>query len=108
MFFGVNNAALVLRLPLLVLRDDGLGMNYLVSNLLSLVGLTIVRYALADLWIWGKAQREAAGHLRHPRDRHGGLRGRAARVRALPGRRASGRPRSTCGSGRSSGRERLF
>jgi dolichol-phosphate mannosyltransferase len=53
MFFGVNNVALVLRVPMLFALTTGLGVHYLWSNLISLVSLTIARYALADLWIWG-------------------------------------------------------
>jgi putative flippase GtrA len=62
MFFLVNNAALVLRVPLLFALTTGLGVHYLVSNLISLVSLTIGRYALADLWIWGSSSSKASGH----------------------------------------------
>jgi dolichol-phosphate mannosyltransferase len=55
LFFLMNNAALAVRGPLLVLLTSGLGIHYLVSNVLSLVGLTLVRFALADTWIWAKA-----------------------------------------------------
>ena len=55
LFFLMNNVALALRGPLLVLLTSGLGIHYLVSNVLSLVGLTLVRFALADTWIWAKA-----------------------------------------------------
>jgi dolichol-phosphate mannosyltransferase len=55
LFFLMNNAALAVRGPLLVLLTSGLGIHYLVSNILSLVGLTLVRFALADTWIWAKA-----------------------------------------------------
>jgi dolichol-phosphate mannosyltransferase len=68
MFFGVNNAALVLRLPLLFLFATTLGMEANVANLLSLVSLTVARYALADLWIWGKAH---APQAQHTYDIHG-------------------------------------
>ena len=55
MFFVMNNAALALRGPLLVLLTSGLGIHYVVSNLVSLLVLTLVRYGLADTWIWAKA-----------------------------------------------------
>jgi dolichol-phosphate mannosyltransferase len=55
LFFLMNNTALALRGPLLVLLTSGLGIHYVVSNVLSLVGLTLVRFALADTWIWAKA-----------------------------------------------------
>ena len=44
--------------PLLVLLTSGLGIHYVVSNVISLLALTLVRYGLADTWIWAKAGRE--------------------------------------------------
>jgi dolichol-phosphate mannosyltransferase len=61
MFFVMNNAALALRGPLLVLLTSGLGIHYVVSNLVSLLLLTLVRYALADTWIWAAATNPGAG-----------------------------------------------
>ena len=55
MFFLMNNVALALRGPLLVLLTSGLGIHYVVSNVVSLLVLTLVRYGLADGWIWAKA-----------------------------------------------------
>ena len=55
LFFLMNNAALAVRGPLLVLLTSGLGIHYVVSNVLSLLVLTLVRFALADTWIWAKA-----------------------------------------------------
>ena len=55
MFFLMNNVALALRGPLLVLLTSGLGVHYAVSNVISLLVLTLVRYGLADTWIWAKA-----------------------------------------------------
>ena len=57
MFFAMNNAALALRVPLLVVLTSGLGINLLLANVLSLVALTLVRFGVADVWIWAKAQR---------------------------------------------------
>src|SRR5918999_6356818 len=54
-FFLMNNAALALRGPLLILLTSGLGVHYVVSNVISLVTLTLLRFALADTWIWAKA-----------------------------------------------------
>jgi dolichol-phosphate mannosyltransferase len=62
MFFMVNNVALVLRVPLLFALTTGLGVHYLLSNLISLASLTIGRYALADLWIWGQSHETKSGH----------------------------------------------
>ena len=60
-FFLVNNAALLLRGPILVALTSGLGLNYLVSNIISLGVLTLVRFAIADNWIWAvHTNREAA------------------------------------------------
>jgi dolichol-phosphate mannosyltransferase len=56
LFFLMNNTALALRGPLLILLTSGLGIHYVVSNVISLVGLTLVRFALADTWIWAKAR----------------------------------------------------
>jgi dolichol-phosphate mannosyltransferase len=71
MFFLVNNAALVLRVPLLFVLTTGLGVHYLLSNLISLASLTIGRYALADLWIWGKTHGSDATQTGHSYDIHG-------------------------------------
>lgn len=56
MFYLVNNAALLLRVPLLFLLASVIGIHYLLSNFLSLAALTLVRFAISDLWIWGRAQ----------------------------------------------------
>ena len=51
-FFLMNNIVLILRGPLMYGFTTGLGWHYLVSNLLSVGILTLIRYALADSWIW--------------------------------------------------------
>jgi putative flippase GtrA len=56
LFFATNNAAMLIRIPLLALLASGLGINYLLANVLSLVALTLARFALADAWIWGTRQ----------------------------------------------------
>jgi dolichol-phosphate mannosyltransferase len=55
LFFLMNNVALALRGPLLILLTSGLGVHYVISNIVSLVTLTLVRFAVADTWIWAKA-----------------------------------------------------
>jgi dolichol-phosphate mannosyltransferase len=55
MFFFMNNVALPLRIPILFALTSLLGVHYLVSNLLSLVALTVLRFAIADSVIWGRA-----------------------------------------------------
>src|SRR5215213_4131030 len=54
LFFLMNNAALALRGPLLIGLTSGLGMHYALSNVISLASLTLLRFALADSWIWAK------------------------------------------------------
>ena len=54
LFFLMNNAALALRGPLLIVLTSGLGIHYALSNIISLASLTLVRFALADSWIWAK------------------------------------------------------
>jgi dolichol-phosphate mannosyltransferase len=53
MFFALNNAALLVRGPILFVLTSMLGVNYLVSNFISLAAMTLLRYLVADLWIWG-------------------------------------------------------
>lgn len=51
-FLLVNNIFLALRGPLLAFLTSGLGVHYLVSNLISIVTMTIARFLFADYWIW--------------------------------------------------------
>ncbi|MDX6719709.1 MAG: dolichol-phosphate mannosyltransferase [Solirubrobacteraceae bacterium] len=67
LFLGVNNAALLLRIPLLWALTSELGVHYLAANVVSLVSLTILRFGLSDSWIW--ASRKAA--KLHTYDLHG-------------------------------------
>ena len=71
LYFLMNNAALAVRGPLLVLLVSGLGIHYVVANLLTLVGLTLVRFALADTWIWAKAPQAQADPRPFSYDVHG-------------------------------------
>ena len=64
LFFATNNAAMLIRIPLLLALTSGLGVHYLVSNILSLVALTVVRFMLADAWIWGTGSPAAKRGLR--------------------------------------------
>jgi glycosyltransferase involved in cell wall biosynthesis len=68
LFFLLNNAALLLRGPLLVVFVSGLGLNPLVGNLLSLLSLTLIRFSIADVWIWAPGGR---GVRLHSYDIHG-------------------------------------
>lgn len=52
MFFVMNNVALLARGPMVFCLTSLLGINYLFSNVLSMVALLVVRYALSDSLIW--------------------------------------------------------
>jgi dolichol-phosphate mannosyltransferase len=54
MFFLINNAALVFRIPLLYVFTTLAGIHYLMSNILTIVLLLVVRFTLADTWIWAR------------------------------------------------------
>src|SRR3954468_14949108 len=51
-FAVMNNAAMLLRLPVLALLTSALGVNYLVSNALTLLLLFALRFGLSDRFIW--------------------------------------------------------
>jgi dolichol-phosphate mannosyltransferase len=48
----MNNAMLLLRGPIMTLLVSQLGVHYVLANLFSLFAMTILRYLLADKWIW--------------------------------------------------------
>jgi len=53
----LNIATLVIRVPVLFILTDLLGVHYLISNLVA-IGLTFgVRYVVADNWIWAGRDR---------------------------------------------------
>jgi glycosyltransferase involved in cell wall biosynthesis len=52
LFFLMNNAALLLRGPLLVVFVEYFATSKLLANLLSLLALTLIRFSIADTWIW--------------------------------------------------------
>jgi dolichol-phosphate mannosyltransferase len=56
MFFIMNNAAFALRGPMIVALTSILGIHYLASNLVSLIAVMILRYAVADRFIWASAE----------------------------------------------------
>jgi putative flippase GtrA len=53
-FFLLNNIALLLRIPLLALLVDGLGINLLLANVMTLVILFLVRFVIADAAIYAR------------------------------------------------------
>jgi len=81
MFFVVNNAALLLRGPIIVGLSHGLGMSLLLANLVSLVVLVMVRFALADSLIWGEVASEAV--VPAPERALGTVTPKAVRVKSL-------------------------
>jgi dolichol-phosphate mannosyltransferase len=52
LFFAMNNLALLMRAPLVYTMTSALGINYLASNIASLILLMLMRFALADRFIW--------------------------------------------------------
>jgi dolichol-phosphate mannosyltransferase len=59
MFLGMNNAAFVLRAPMMYTLTSGLHVHYLESNFISLIALMMLRFTTADRWIWGTSRPEA-------------------------------------------------
>ena len=58
-FAAMNNLAFLARFPILWALKEGLGAPALIANLVSLLALTVVRFAVADSMIWGKAKSAA-------------------------------------------------
>ncbi len=54
LFFVMNQIALLFRTPIMYLLTSVVGIHYLASNLISLGVLTVLRYFLADSWIWSE------------------------------------------------------
>jgi dolichol-phosphate mannosyltransferase len=54
-FSAINNATLLLRIPLLALLVAVLGVHYLLSNAITLVVLFLCRFAVSDRFIWKAA-----------------------------------------------------
>ncbi len=55
-FTAMNYAALLLRGPLMFILISWVGFHYLVANILSLCAMTVIRFALADNWIWASLE----------------------------------------------------
>ncbi len=71
LFFLMNNVALGLRSPMLVVLVSVLSVGYLTANLITLLTLTLARYSVADSWIWGGGRREAGTEREYGYDIHG-------------------------------------
>lgn len=59
-FLVMNNVLLLLRGPMIEGLVSKLGIHYLLANLVSLFAMTILRYLLADKWIWNKTNNNPA------------------------------------------------
>jgi putative flippase GtrA len=51
-FFALNNAALLLRGPIMYGLTSNFGLHYLLSNFISIMALMVVRYGLSEGLIW--------------------------------------------------------
>lgn len=51
-FDSLNTVSLLLRLPVLFLLTSGLHINYLISNLVAVGLFMVIRFFVADTWIW--------------------------------------------------------
>lgn len=67
----MNNAALLLRAPLLGILVAELGVHYVVANLLTLISLALLRFLISDRWIWPQSEEPSAAADRHAYDIHG-------------------------------------
>ena len=54
----MNNAILLLRIPILTLLVSQLGVHYVIANLASLFVLSVLRYLLVDMRIWEKRNQQ--------------------------------------------------
>jgi dolichol-phosphate mannosyltransferase len=70
-FFLMNNAALALRGPMLYALTSVLGVHYLVSNVITLVVLMVLRYALSDRLIWSAQKALEPATTAHNYNIHG-------------------------------------
>jgi putative flippase GtrA len=52
MFLLINNIALAARGPLIFVLTSGLDLHYVLSNIISIVAMTFIRYTSAAWWIW--------------------------------------------------------
>lgn len=71
LFFGMNSSLLVVRTPMIWFMTSVLGIYYVASNIISLVALLLLRYGVADSWIWERAKRKNHAHGPFSYDIHG-------------------------------------
>ncbi|MEP6896441.1 MAG: glycosyltransferase family 2 protein [Chloroflexota bacterium] len=60
-FILINNALLLLRTPIMTFMVSQWHVHYLIANLASLFAMTLLRYLIADKWLWN-----TAGRVSHP------------------------------------------
>ncbi len=70
-FWLMNNAALAVRGPILYALTSLLGVNYLISNLITLVIVMLARFAVSDRLIWKERDTAASRTARYSYDIHG-------------------------------------
>src|SRR5689334_17551221 len=58
-FLLVNNLLLILRGPIITLMVGRMNVHYLIANLASLFVMTLLRYFLADKWIWNNDNKKS-------------------------------------------------
>jgi glycosyltransferase involved in cell wall biosynthesis len=71
LYVVLNYAGFLVRVPLLVLLVAALGLDPLAGNLVSLLVLTLARFAVADTWIWKTADGGPRRAVIHAYDIHG-------------------------------------
>jgi len=65
LFFLMNNAALLVRGPIIWALTSGVAIHYQVSNLISIAVMTVARYLFANQWIWSRAVQDVAYYNIH-------------------------------------------
>jgi dolichol-phosphate mannosyltransferase len=62
-FLALNNVAFLVRGPIIWALTEGVGLFHGVSNLVSLVALTLIRFHVADRLIWRSTSEPGLGDL---------------------------------------------
>ncbi len=70
MFAFVNTLALLVRGPMIYVLTSLVGVYYVLSNIISLVALSLLRYGMSDAWIW-KVTRQPRARGPYGYDIHG-------------------------------------
>jgi dolichol-phosphate mannosyltransferase len=70
-FMALNNASLLLRIPMLWVMHQILDINYLIANPITLLALWALRFVFADGWIWRSTSAVRAGSEGPTQERNG-------------------------------------